>query len=104
MMSVNDSEEMGIQLLNLSGQRVAYEIFARNIDANFQHLAGMSTGLGRWLKSLDYKKLHFSNVPLSITVIVLEHAASRLPETCSHHELAQELLEKTMRLQAYTDL
>lgn len=52
MLSVNDHEEMGIQLLTVAGQRVAYEIFVRDIDSNFQHLAGMSTSLTRWLKTL----------------------------------------------------
>ena len=52
MLSVNDQEEMGVQLLTIGGQRVAWEIFKRDIDQNFQHLAGMSTSLTRWLKEL----------------------------------------------------
>ncbi|XP_059162199.1 rab3 GTPase-activating protein non-catalytic subunit-like [Physella acuta] len=103
MSSVNDHEEMGIQLLTLAGQRVAYEIYQHNIDANFQHLAGMSVTLTRWLSTLDYKSLKNTQVPLPYTVTLLEHAASKLPETSKYHELAQELLEKTKVLSSFTD-
>ncbi|CAL1542170.1 unnamed protein product [Lymnaea stagnalis] len=97
LLSVNDNEEMAIQLLTLAGQRVAHEIFKRDIDANFQHLAGMSVTLTRWLQSLILKPedLFYPQVPLSWTISLLEQAASRFTETTKLHELAQELLEKT---------
>ncbi|GFO27486.1 Rab3 GTPase-activating protein non-catalytic subunit-like [Plakobranchus ocellatus] len=102
MLSVNDHEEMGVHLLTIGGQRVAWEIFKRDIDRNFQHLAGMSTSLTRWLKNLEPDKLHCHAVPLTWTVLLLEHAATRLTEDSRHHDLAQELLEKTRTLAAFT--
>ncbi|RUS87661.1 hypothetical protein EGW08_004584 [Elysia chlorotica] len=102
MSSVNDHEEMGVQLLTIGGQRVAWEIFKRDIDRNFQHLAGMSTSLTRWLKDLEPEALHFPGVPLSRTVTLLEQAATRLIEDSRHHSLAQELMEKTKTLAHFT--
>ncbi|GFS02472.1 rab3 GTPase-activating protein non-catalytic subunit-like [Elysia marginata] len=102
MLSVNDHEEMGVQLLTVGGQRIAWEIFKRDIDRNFQHLAGMSTSLTRWLKDLDPECLHFPGMPLSTTELLLEQAATRLTEDSRHHNLAQELLEKTRTLAQFT--
>ncbi|KAH9519441.1 Rab3 GTPase-activating protein non-catalytic subunit [Bulinus truncatus] len=103
MTSVTENEEFGLQLLTVAGQRVAYEIFKRDIDANFQHLSGMSVTLTRWLSTLDPTTLHFPLAPLSWTVTLLEQAASRLNETSKDHEMAQELLEKTKILASFSN-
>ncbi|XP_055879124.1 rab3 GTPase-activating protein non-catalytic subunit-like isoform X1 [Biomphalaria glabrata] len=103
MTSVTEHEELGLQLLTVAGQRVAYEIFKRDIDANFQHLAGMSVTLTRWLSTLDPTTLHYPLSPLSWTVTLLEQAASRLSESSKDHELALELLEKTKILASFSN-
>ena len=78
--------------MTVAGQRLAYELFLRDPDANFQYLAGMSPVLTRWLKALDPSSLACL---LPATVTLAEHAASHLPEEHEHHELGQELLEKS---------
>ncbi|XP_071079517.1 rab3 GTPase-activating protein non-catalytic subunit-like [Haliotis cracherodii] len=93
LLTVNDHELMGSQLLPIAGQRVAYFLFRCDQPGTGKIMSDMSPSLSTWLKQLDPEELVSPDAPMSDTALLLEHVANQLPEGYSEYNLAISLVE-----------
>lgn len=98
LLTVNDHEQMGVQLLNIAGQRVAHYLLVSHRSEGVDLLTKVPTTLSTWLKQLNASQLRCADVPVQDTAMLLQHVANNLPEGYSDYDLAISLVELVQSL------
>ncbi|XP_041353023.1 rab3 GTPase-activating protein non-catalytic subunit-like isoform X2 [Gigantopelta aegis] len=101
LLTVNDHEIMGSQLLLIAGQRIAHYLFKCDTPDTVKIVSSMSTTLSTWLKQQDREQLHKPDVALGDTVLLLGHVANYLHEGHSEYNLAISLIELVQTLTTF---
>ena len=98
LLTVNDHELLGSNLLLLAGYRTAHYLLDTNKMKGVDLLTSISPTLSAWLKSLEKGKVRKEAVPVSDIAVLVQHAANNLPEGYSEYELAISLVDLVQSL------
>ncbi|XP_033735108.1 rab3 GTPase-activating protein non-catalytic subunit-like [Pecten maximus] len=93
LLTVNDHELIGSQLLLIAGHRTAYFLLDSHKSKGLDLLTSVSPALSTWLKSLDKGHLRQPNVSAEDIAMLVQHVANNLPEGYSEYELAISLVD-----------
>lgn len=93
LLTVNDHELIGSQLLLIAGHRTAHFLLDSHKSQGVDLLTTVSPALSTWLKSLDKGHLRQPNVPVGDIALLVQHVANNLPEGYPEYELAISLVD-----------
>lgn len=93
LLTVNDHDSLGSQLLAICGQRVAYRFSKLEGPVVVDILSNVNPALSTWLKSMNHKLLIHPDVSTADIQSLVAMTTSQLPESHSEHNIAISLTE-----------
>ncbi|XP_055995292.1 rab3 GTPase-activating protein non-catalytic subunit-like isoform X2 [Ostrea edulis] len=93
LLTVNDREFMGSQLLLLAGRRVAHYLLESHKMEGVELLSNVSPALTTWLRSLEPGHLRQPVADVPSIAMLIHHVANYLPEGTPEYELAISLVD-----------
>ncbi|XP_061163319.1 rab3 GTPase-activating protein non-catalytic subunit-like isoform X1 [Saccostrea echinata] len=93
LLTVNDREFMGSQLLLVAGRRVAHYLLESHKMEGVELLSNVSPTLSTWLRSLEPGHLRKPEADVKSIAMLVHHVANYLPEGTSEYELAISLVD-----------
>ncbi|WAR19500.1 RBGPR-like protein [Mya arenaria] len=98
LVTVNEREPLGTQLLTIAGQRVAYKLSVMDAQMVVDLMSNVNPALSTWLKSMNWALLLQAEVDNADIASLVRHSVSLLPEGHQQYELAAALDTLTYRL------
>nr|XP_022332543.1 rab3 GTPase-activating protein non-catalytic subunit-like isoform X2 [Crassostrea virginica] len=93
LLTVNDREFMGSQLLLVAGRRVAHYLLESHKIEGVDLLTNVSPSLSTWLRSLEPGQLRRPESDVQSIAMLVHHVANNLPEGFPEYELAIALVD-----------
>lgn len=93
LLTVNDREFMGSQLLLVAGRRVAHYLLESHKMEGVELLTNVSPVLSKWLRSLEPGQLRRPEADVQSIAMLIHHVANYLPEGTPEYELAISLVD-----------
>ncbi|XP_052787528.1 rab3 GTPase-activating protein non-catalytic subunit-like isoform X1 [Mya arenaria] len=91
LVTVNEREPLGTQLLTIAGQRVAYKLSVMDAQMVVDLMSNVNPALSTWLKSMNWALLLQAEVDNADIASLVRHSVSLLPEGHQQYELAAAL-------------
>lgn len=93
LVTVNDHELMGSQLLLIAGHRTAYFLLDTHKSKGVDLLTTVSPTLSSWLKALDKGHLRQPKASSEDIALLVQHVANNLPEGYPEYDQAISLVD-----------
>ncbi|KAK3092344.1 hypothetical protein FSP39_001596 [Pinctada imbricata] len=93
LITVNDHEAVGSQLLHIAGKRINHYLLISNKMEGVDLLTNISPSLSLWIRSQDPSNLRKPESTTQSLAMLLQHVLSNLPEGYTEYNTALELVD-----------